>query len=110
MTVDELIAQMGPELFVSELKSKDKNAVLEELTDTAIAGSGIRDREIVLEMLRNREQLGSTALEKGVAFPHGRSLAVARLAIVVGRSSGRIPGTTISRRWARSPVSCAMKQ
>ena len=87
MTVDELLAHMGPELFVSELKSKNKNDLLEELTDCAVAGSGIRDREIVLGMLRNREQLGSTALEKGVAFPHGRSLAVPRLTIVVGRST-----------------------
>jgi len=86
MTVDELIAHMGPELFVSELKSKNKNDVLEELTASAVAGSGIRDRDLVLEMLRNREQLGSTALEKGVAFPHGRSLAVTRLTIVIGRS------------------------
>ncbi|HEX9640532.1 MAG TPA: PTS sugar transporter subunit IIA [Candidatus Krumholzibacteria bacterium] len=90
MTVDELLAHMGPELFVSELKSKNKSDLLEELTDRAVAGSGIRDREIVLEMLRNREQLGSTALERGVAFPHGRSLAVPRLTIVAGRSSGGV--------------------
>jgi mannitol/fructose-specific phosphotransferase system IIA component (Ntr-type) len=37
-------------------------------------------------MLRNREQLGSTALEQGVAFPHGRSLAVKQLTILFARS------------------------
>ena len=46
----------------------------------------IKDSGTILEMLRNREQLGSTALEKGVAFPHGRSLAVKRLTILFARS------------------------
>lgn len=86
MNIDELIQHMSPELFVGDLKSTTKEDALEELTDAVIAGSQIKDKKTVLEMLRNREQLGSTALEKGIAFPHGRSLAVKELTILVARS------------------------
>jgi len=86
MNFDELLAHMGPELFVPSLESTDKASILEELTAAAVAGSQIREPGIVLKLLRNREQLGSTALESGVAFPHGRSLAVSRLTILVAKS------------------------
>lgn len=87
MTIEELIKYMGPELFVPSLRSRTKDEVLQELTDAVVAASSIKERDLVLDMLRNREQLGSTALERGVAFPHGRSLAVKRLTILVARSS-----------------------
>ena len=86
MKIDELIQHMSPELFLPNLKARTKNEALEELTNAAIAGSEIKDRETVLEMLRNREALGSTALDKGIAFPHGRTLAVKELTILVARS------------------------
>ena len=37
-------------------------------------------------MLMNRESLGSTAIGKGVAFPHGRSLAIQELTVLFARS------------------------
>ena len=86
MKIDELIQQMSAELFIGDLKASNKDEALEELTDAVVAGSQIKDKKTVLEMLRNREQLGSTALEKGIAFPHGRSLAVKDLTILVARS------------------------
>ena len=48
------------------------------------------DHATILQMLRNREQLGSTALSQGVAFPHGRSLAVKSLTILVARSKSGV--------------------
>jgi mannitol/fructose-specific phosphotransferase system IIA component (Ntr-type) len=42
-------------------------------------------------MLRNREALGSTAVGNGIAFPHGRSLAVSRLMAIFARSKKGIP-------------------
>jgi PTS system nitrogen regulatory IIA component len=87
MSIEELIKYMGPDLFVPTLRARTKDEALEELTAAVVRGSNIKERDLVLEMLRNREQLGSTALESGVAFPHGRSLAVQRLTILVARSS-----------------------
>lgn len=50
----------------------------------------ISDEQFIVEMLKNREHLGSTGLGKGVAFPHGRSLAIKQLSVLFARSSGGI--------------------
>lgn len=86
MSIDELLGHMSPDRFLPALTASTKDEVLTQLTDAVVAGSNIKDHALLLEMLRNREQLGSTALEKGVAFPHGRSLAVSRLTILIARS------------------------
>ncbi|MCK4351396.1 MAG: PTS sugar transporter subunit IIA, partial [Candidatus Krumholzibacteria bacterium] len=44
----------------------------------------------IMEMLKNRESLGNTGLGNGVAFPHGRSLAIKKLTVLFARSSGGI--------------------
>jgi len=78
---------MSPDRFLPALSASTKDEVLTQLTDAVVAGSSIKDHALLLDMLRNREQLGSTALEKGVAFPHGRSLAVSQLTILIARSA-----------------------
>jgi fructose-specific phosphotransferase system IIA component len=90
MSIDELVQHMSAGLFVPELKATTKTEALEELTAAAVRGSAINDQGTILEMLSNREQLGSTALEKGVAFPHGRSLAVKSLTVLVARSKAGV--------------------
>ena len=87
MTIEELLGKMGPDRFVPALGARKKDDALVELTEAAVAGSAIKDRDLVLELLRNREQLGSTALHRGVAFPHGRSLAVPELTVLAARSA-----------------------
>ena len=85
MSIEELFEHMSADLFVADFAAKDKPEALSNLTDAVVDGSDVNDRELILNMLRNREQLGSTALEKGVAFPHGRSLAVKQLTILFAR-------------------------
>lgn len=86
MSIEELVEHMSAKLFVGDFAAKDKNEALSRLTDAVVEGSDVNDHDLVLNMLRNREQLGSTALEQGVAFPHGRSLAVKQLTILFARS------------------------
>ncbi len=50
----------------------------------------IREGDILLQMLRQREKLGSTGIGRGVAIPHGRTLAIPRLTVVFGRSEAGI--------------------
>ena len=45
---------------------------------------------MLLDMLHNREQLGSTGAVQGVAFPHGRSLAIKELTVLFARSSSGV--------------------
>ena len=86
MTTDELVQHMSAERFVSDFSASTKDEALEKLTEAVVAGSDMSDHTTILQMLRNREQLGSTALSQGVAFPHGRSLAVKQLTLLVARS------------------------
>jgi mannitol/fructose-specific phosphotransferase system IIA component (Ntr-type) len=72
--------------FIPELKSKDKDGALRELVETLVRGGRIKEGGLLLETLRQREQLGSTGIGRGVAVPHGRTLAITRLGVVFGRS------------------------
>lgn len=77
-------------LFIPELKSTDKNGALKEMIESLTAIDRIRDGDILLDMLHQRETLGSTGIGRGVAVPHGRSLAIGRLTVVFARSTAGI--------------------
>lgn len=77
-------------LFIPELKTTAKDTALKEMVDSLTAIDRIKDGDILLDMLRQREVLGSTGIGRGVAVPHGRSLAIGRLTIVFARSTAGI--------------------
>ncbi len=82
----ELIEYFQESLCVFDLKAKDKSGAIAEMVDHISHECGLKNKEIILEMLLNRESLGSTAIGKGVAFPHGRTLAVQQLTLFFGCS------------------------
>lgn len=86
MTSQELASYFQEPLCNFNLKATTKREVLAEMVDAICAEQNIKDRDIIIEMLLNRESLGSTAIARGVAFPHGRTLAVRDLSVVFGRS------------------------
>jgi PTS system nitrogen regulatory IIA component len=75
------------DLFISELKSRRKSSVLEEMVSALAEAKLTRHPEGVLDAVRRREGLGSTALGKGIAVPHARSTLVTGRAVVVARST-----------------------
>lgn len=85
--ITSLLDYFEEELFLPELKSTRRDDALRELVGLLVEHRRVRDGEILLEMLKQREDLGSTGIGRGVAVPHGRSLAVGRLTLVVGRST-----------------------
>lgn len=86
MTSQELASYFKESLCIFDLKAKDKRDALAEMIGVVAADQPIKDRDIILEMLLNRESLGSTAIAPGVAFPHGRTLATQDLLLVFARS------------------------
>jgi mannitol/fructose-specific phosphotransferase system IIA component (Ntr-type) len=58
----------------------------------------IKDKGIILEMLLNRESLGSTAIGKGVAFPHGRTLAVQELTLLFAKSAKGVDFDAVDKK------------
>ena len=65
-------------------------SVLQEMVRHLAEQKLISDKHFIMEMLKNRESLGSTGLGNGVAFPHGRSLAIKKLTVLFARSAGGI--------------------
>ncbi len=86
MTHEELFTLFSSELFIPKLKATSRDEVLAEMVDHAASAGVIRDQDVILGMLKNRESLGSTGLGEGVAFPHGRSLAIPSLMALFARS------------------------
>ena len=68
MPLTDLIA---PDAVVPALKVISKKQALQELAARAAALTGQNERAI-LEVLMQREKLGSTAVGNGIAIPHGK--------------------------------------
>jgi len=78
---------LRPTLFIPELKSRKKFPALEEMVAHLAEQKVARQAGAVLEVLRQREALGSTGIGKGIAIPHGRSTMVAERAVLLARST-----------------------
>jgi PTS system nitrogen regulatory IIA component len=68
MPLNDLVA---PEAVVPSLRVSSKKQALQELAARAAAICGRSEREI-LEVLLQRERLGSTGIGSGIAIPHGK--------------------------------------
>lgn len=77
---------LKPNALVADLKAKDKNALLEELTDALARVEKGLDRKLVVDVLKERERLGSTGIGDGVAIPHGKLKNIDHLMLSFGRS------------------------
>ena len=66
------------------LKSKSKKDVLEELVDVLVAAGKVTDKKKVMQVLLEREELGSTGIGQGVAIPHGKTDDVTSLVAAFG--------------------------
>jgi PTS system nitrogen regulatory IIA component len=85
MDIAEVLKHTSPDLFIPDLEASDKTAALAGLVEGLIKGTDIKNPDTILQMLQSRENLGSTAVGPGIAFPHGRTLAVQRLTILIAR-------------------------
>jgi PTS system nitrogen regulatory IIA component len=76
------------------LPSSTKVSVLRELVNLAEQSWQVYDPEAVLEAIRTREEMGSTALPTGVAIPHPRRplpAALGESVLAYGRTASPLP-------------------
>ncbi|MGD9505620.1 MAG: PTS sugar transporter subunit IIA [Syntrophobacteraceae bacterium] len=78
---------LAKEAIVTELRGKTKKEVLEELTDALLENKPQLDRSRLIEILMERERLGSTGIGEGIAIPHGKLEDLDQLALSFGRST-----------------------
>jgi len=98
MKTEELKEYFQESLCIFDLRAGDKNTALAEMVDAISGECQLKDRDIILEMLLNRESLGSTAIGKNVAFPHGRTLAVKELTVLFARSVRGIDFNSLDKK------------
>jgi PTS system nitrogen regulatory IIA component len=73
-----------PEQVIPTLRAKSKKQLLQELSVRAAQSAGA-PQPLVLEMLLQRESLGSTGIGKGVAIPHARLPGIDRIHCIFAR-------------------------
>ncbi|MBS3819252.1 PTS sugar transporter subunit IIA [bacterium] len=89
---------LKPSQIVFNLKSNDKVQSLNELLDILLEQKIIKNKELVLTRIINREKLESTAIGHGVALPHARVNTGNDIAVVVGRSKEGIDFDAIDKK------------
>jgi mannitol/fructose-specific phosphotransferase system IIA component (Ntr-type) len=94
-----LTALLNPGRINLALKSATRDGVLKELL--AMSSLGSQAQQILLVNLKQREELGSTGIGKGIAIPHCRSLMLNSLTLLVGRSKTGVEFDAIDKKPAR---------
>jgi len=74
------------DLITFNLKSTDKDGVLNELVELASQSKLVKNREDLLKDVKDREELVTTGVGYGVAFPHAKTRATKGIVIAFGRS------------------------
>ena len=80
------------EAIVAQLKSTERDAVIEELIDALIqAGAASKaQRDELIKHILDRENKGSTGFGKGVAVPHVKHPKIKKMAAAVGVSQSGV--------------------
>jgi len=73
-------------LVVFNMKAASKADAIEELVDLAATSNMVKDCDRLLADVRDREELVTTGVGYGVAFPHAKTRSVKGIVIVFGRS------------------------
>jgi PTS system nitrogen regulatory IIA component len=71
---------------LGEIASRDKKGVLEELVSVLVEDGKLKEKEKPLQVLLEREKLGSTGIGDGVALPHGKLNGIGGVICSFGRS------------------------
>ncbi|HOD34624.1 MAG TPA: PTS sugar transporter subunit IIA [Syntrophales bacterium] len=74
------------EYIIEDLKARSKRGVLTELSGIFSPGSVKVDPKLMVDVLMEREKLGSTGIGDGIAIPHGKLKGLDTLLLSFGRS------------------------
>jgi nitrogen PTS system EIIA component len=89
-----LAGLLSPACVAVPLPASTKASVLKELVTTAEQSWQVYDPETILVAVRTREEMASTALPSGVAFPHPRrplASALGESIVAFGRTGAGVP-------------------
>lgn len=75
------------EYINANLSARNKSDVLQEMVDTVISGGVGLNGSSAVEVLKKRENLGTTGIGEGVAIPHGKISDLGNITIAFGKST-----------------------
>lgn len=81
--------------IVLDLDARDKKDVIDLLSDRLLQDGAIASREEFIADVYLRETEGKTGIGNGVAIPHGKSAAVIRTCVAIGRTRAPIAWESI---------------
>jgi nitrogen PTS system EIIA component len=82
----KIIDLLAPPRILPDLNANNKRGVLEEVASTLVAGAEGLSLQTVVEVLLDRERLGSTGIGDHIAIPHGKLPQLPELMLAFGRS------------------------
>jgi len=82
----KLAEYLDKDLIVSDLSARTKPEVLAELVSSLSAKFPNLDPKRVVQVLMDREMLGTTGIGDGIAIPHGKLDSIDQVLVIVGRS------------------------
>jgi PTS system nitrogen regulatory IIA component len=82
----KIMGYLNEEWVIPDLQGTDKTSILKELSSVLVKPCQVMSVEELLQVLLDREKLGSTGIGEGIAIPHGRLKKLKRFFISFGRS------------------------
>jgi nitrogen PTS system EIIA component len=78
--------------ITANLKSATKEGIIEEMVELLVEAGEVekKDKKKLIEILMDRESLGSTAIGQGIGIPHGKSDCVDKLVASFGISQNGV--------------------
>jgi nitrogen PTS system EIIA component len=94
----KIMDYLQEERVIPELQGTDKRSVLKELSGVLVEPCQVASAEELLQVLLDREKLGSTGIGEGIAIPHGRLKKLKNFLVSFGRSMKGVDFDSIDRK------------
>lgn len=94
MKIAEILRE---QCVVADIKGKTKKEIITELVEALEKARLIEDVETVVNVVMEREKLGSTGIGNGVAVPHGKLKNINNIVCALGRSQNGVDFDAVDR-------------
>jgi PTS system nitrogen regulatory IIA component len=94
----KIMDYLSEEWVIPDLQGTDKSSILKELSSVLVKPCQVPSVEELLQVLLDREKLGSTGIGEGIAIPHGRLKKLKNFFISFGRSLRGVDFDSIDRK------------
>jgi len=82
----KIMDYLKEEWVIPNLQGADKRTILKELANILVKPCHVGSAEELVQVLLEREKMGSTGIGEGIAIPHGRLKNLKKFVISFGRS------------------------